>query len=43
MTISAARGAQSRRLTAAHAAAGRYRLTLVPERGAARSISFRVG
>ncbi len=43
-TIFGARGAQSRRIAAAATLPpGVYRLTLVPEHGAARSISFRVG
>ncbi len=42
-TIVASRGAQSRRLSGSVAlSAGQYRLTLQPERGAARSIAFRV-
>ncbi|MEA2141363.1 MAG: hypothetical protein QOC91_1462 [Solirubrobacteraceae bacterium] len=42
-TIVASGGAQSRRLGGSGAlSAGRYRLTLLPERGAARSVAFRV-
>lgn len=42
-TIVASRGAQSRRLSGSAAlSGGRYRLTLAPERGAARSIVFSV-
>lgn len=42
-TIVASRGAQSRRLSGGGALSrGQYRLTLAPERGAARSIAFRV-
>ena len=42
-TIVASRGTQSRRLSGNVAlSAGQYRLTLLPERGAARSIAFRV-
>jgi hypothetical protein len=42
-TIAAGGGAQSRRLSgSARLAAGRYRLTLAPEHGAAKSIAFQV-
>jgi hypothetical protein len=42
-TIVASRGSQSRRLSGGAAlSSGEYRLTLQPERGAARSIGFRV-
>jgi hypothetical protein len=42
-TIVASGGAHSRRLGGSSAlSAGQYRLTLQPERGAARSIAFRV-
>jgi hypothetical protein len=43
LTIAATGGSQSRKLSGhTPLAAGRYRLTLTPERGAARSISFQV-
>jgi hypothetical protein len=44
LTISATKGAQTRRLTG-HTALppGRYRLTLTPERGTARSLLFQIG
>jgi hypothetical protein len=44
VTIAAIGGAQSRRLSgSASLAPGSYRLTLTPEHGTARSLSFRVG
>ena len=44
VTILAAGGRQSRRLSGRGAlAAGRYRLTLTPARGASRSIVFQIG
>jgi hypothetical protein len=44
LTFTAARGAQTRRLTGRTALPpGRYRLTLAPERGTARSLLFQIG
>jgi hypothetical protein len=44
LTFTAARGAQTRRLTGRTALPpGRYRLTLAPERGSARSLLFQIG
>jgi hypothetical protein len=44
LMIAATRGAQNRRLSGSAAlVSGSYRLTLTPEHGTARSISFRVG
>jgi hypothetical protein len=44
LTISAAKGAQTRRLTGRTALPpGRYRLTLTPEHGTARSLLFQIG
>jgi hypothetical protein len=44
LTITAARGSQTRRLTGRAALPpGSYRLTLTPERGAARSLVFQIG